>query len=120
MNNRGFGTIGELKAKNYLEEKGYQWLHSNFRTSFGEIDLIFRDGNELVFVEVKTARAGVPKEYLYYRVNREKVSKLHILAQNYIQRSQKQLSNLNPRFDILFVEVTAEDMWNFEHIKGAF
>lgn len=120
MNNRGFGTLGELKAKEYLEAMGYKWLHSNFRTSLGEIDLIFRDGNELVFVEVKTARAGVPKEYLYYRVNREKVSKLHILAQNYIQRSPKSLGTLNPRFDILFIESTAENTWNLEHIKGAF
>ena len=48
------GDIGERIAAEYLEEKGYLILVHNYRTRFGEIDLITQNGDDLVFVEVKT------------------------------------------------------------------
>lgn len=50
------GAAGEGAARRYLERKGYEWLESNWRCAAGEIDLVMRDGDELVFVEVKTRR----------------------------------------------------------------
>ena len=47
------GYSAEALAEQFLSEKGLQVLHRQFRTSLGEIDLIMRDQNELVFVEVK-------------------------------------------------------------------
>jgi len=48
------GEIGERAAKKYLKQAGLKFLTANFRSERGEIDLIFRDGDCLVFIEVKT------------------------------------------------------------------
>jgi len=48
------GELGERAAKKYLQRGGLKFLTANFRSPRGEMDLIFRDGDCLVFVEVKT------------------------------------------------------------------
>ncbi len=48
------GRLGERAAKRHLQRLGLKFLTANFRSPRGEIDLIFRDGDGLVFVEVKT------------------------------------------------------------------
>ncbi len=48
------GEAGERAAKKHLQERGLKFLTANFRTERGEIDLVFRDQDCLVFVEVKT------------------------------------------------------------------
>jgi putative endonuclease len=53
------GAAGELRARRFLEAKGYEFVTANVRTRYGEIDLIMRDGQTLVFVEVKARRSGV-------------------------------------------------------------
>lgn len=64
-NKRSLGTKQEQLAAEYLRAQGYLILETNFRCRQGEIDLIARDGNHLVFVEVKyrtDSRAGEPEE----------------------------------------------------------
>ena len=53
-----FGDEGEKLARKYLKDQNYEIIDANFRTKFGEIDLIAKDGDVFVFVEVK-ARRGV-------------------------------------------------------------
>src|ERR1700733_10469847 len=48
------GALGEKAAKKFLKQQGLKFLTANFRSPRGEIDLIFRDGDCLVFAEVKT------------------------------------------------------------------
>jgi putative endonuclease len=48
------GELGERAAKRHLQKLGLKFLAANFRSTRGEIDLIFRDGDCLAFVEVKT------------------------------------------------------------------
>ena len=48
------GRLGEQVARRHLKKAGLKFLYANYRTTKGEIDLIFRDGEALVFVEVKT------------------------------------------------------------------
>jgi putative endonuclease len=48
------GKLGERAAKRHLRQRGLKFLTANFRSEHGEIDLVFRDGDCLVFVEVKT------------------------------------------------------------------
>lgn len=52
------GALGEQTASRHLTSLGYRLLAANFRSKRGEIDLVMRDGPSLVFVEVKTRRAG--------------------------------------------------------------
>lgn len=53
---RRLGDRGEERARRYLEVKGYVFLAANWRCAAGELDLVMRDGAEVVFVEVKTRR----------------------------------------------------------------
>jgi putative endonuclease len=48
------GVVGERAAKQYLQKQGLKYLAANFRSERGEIDLVFRDHDCLVFVEVKS------------------------------------------------------------------
>jgi putative endonuclease len=52
------GKEGEKIAAAYLRKNGYHIYESNFRCSLGEIDIIAREKNELVFIEVKTRKSG--------------------------------------------------------------
>ena len=66
------GCWGEDIAEKYLKKKGYHIVERNFRCRLGEIDIIARDGAELVFIEVKTRQSqsyGLPCE----SINAEKV-----------------------------------------------
>jgi putative endonuclease len=59
------GRRGEDLVEKYLKSKGYAVLERNFHCRFGEIDIVARDGNEIVFIEVKTRRGanfGHPEE----------------------------------------------------------
>jgi putative endonuclease len=51
------GELGERAAKQFLQKAGLKFLAANFRSARGEIDLVFRDDDCLVFVEVKTRSA---------------------------------------------------------------
>jgi putative endonuclease len=55
---RTLGAASEQEAARFLERKGYRVVDRNLRSRWGEIDIIARDGDEVVFVEVKSARSG--------------------------------------------------------------
>lgn len=80
------GRYGEQVALEYLLEKGYELVDQNFSTNLGikgEIDLIMRDKDRLVFVEVKykyNDRLGVPEEM----IDKRKISKIKRVAEIYI------------------------------------
>lgn len=60
-----FGRAGEDLARRYLEERGYSFVAANWRCRWGELDLVMRDGETLVIVEVKSRhgeRAGRAEE----------------------------------------------------------
>ena len=54
---QGLGVAGEQLARRHLEQQGYELIAANWRRPHGELDLIMRDGDVLVFVEVKTRRS---------------------------------------------------------------
>lgn len=73
-NKRTIGTDYEQKAAQYLENLGYQVLEKNFRCKMGEIDLIAKDGEYLVFIEVKyraDGKMGQPQEAVDFRKQRK-------------------------------------------------
>jgi len=96
----GLGPRGEALAWNFLRKRGYTLLEKNYRTRFGEIDVIARKQGALVFVEVKTRRNasfGFPEE----AVDRRKQAKMIQCAQAYLQA--KGLEDRPARFDVLSV-----------------
>ena len=92
------GRVGEQKAAEYLEKKGYKVIEKNYKTHVGEIDLIVKDGETIVFVEVKTRSSenfGSPADAVDYK-KREKYYKV---ATEYLLRKQK--DGADCRFDVI-------------------
>lgn len=106
------GRAGEIKAAEFLEKKKYKILERNYKTRFGEIDLIAKDGETTVFVEVKTRADdsfGSPSE----AVTARKREKYYIVAEEYLLRTQGE--NVPCRFDVVEIE-----NGRIEHIENAF
>lgn len=95
------GKKGEAAVKNFLKQKGYQILKTNFRTRYGEIDIIAAEENTLVFIEVKTRASlncGIPEESVNFR----KQQRIRGLAMEYLlQPGRKRYRDL--RFDVASV-----------------
>ena len=93
------GQRGEDLAASYLKKKGYKIIHRNFKTMIGEIDIIARDGDDLVFIEVKT-RESLEYGHPFESVNKNKRRKIANVAMLYLKR----LKDIPPcRFDVVSV-----------------
>ena len=112
---RLLGDRGERAAAAYLRRQGMRIIIRGFRTNQGEIDLIARDGDCLVYVEVKTRRQGVPAE----AVTPDKQRKLSLTALSFARRFD--LLDVPGRFDVVAV-VWPDDRRppTIEHIRNAF
>lgn len=107
------GKRGERLARDYLREKGYQIIATNYRCVFGEIDIIAKIGDLIVFVEVKTRqsdRFGAP----YEAVNWVKFDKFSRSAQ--LWSSQYNMGNLSQRLDI--ISIVLSDPPKIEHLQN--
>lgn len=96
------GQRGEILAAEKLVERGYTLLARNYRCAYGEIDVIARQGEALVFVEVRTRRGaafGSPEESITPR----KQAHLIAAAQHYLQANN--LLDENWRIDVVAVEL---------------
>ena len=103
---RALGGQIEQWAAKYLTQRGYLILEHNYHTQFGEIDLIARQNNQIVFVEVKarsSARFGQPTE----AVTPRKLQKIIKAGQHYLK--QHSLSHLPARIDVLAVWLNTKD-----------
>ena len=112
MNNKIEGQLGESLAYNYLKKHGYKILEKNYTNKIGEIDLIAKKGDYIVFVEVKnraSAKFGLPRE----AVTLYKQNKIRNVALGYLKETNNLESNV--RFDVVDIlggEIT--------HIENAF
>ena len=112
------GAWGEDAARSYLERAGYRTVATNFRTRFGEIDIIASRGEYIVFVEVKTRKSD------RFAAAREAVTaaKQQRITATAALWLQKHPSQLQPRFDV--VEVYGEEGANaaprIYHLENAF
>ena len=94
-------ALGERLASEHLERQGYRILERNFRCRMGEIDLIARRGNDLVFTEVKLrkdASHGEAREF----VTAAKQRKLYLTAEYYLS-ARPWAQDLQARFDVIEV-----------------
>lgn len=98
MRNKIIGDIGESLAINYLKEKKYKILEINFSNCIGEIDIIAKKNNNIIFIEVKnrsSIKFGLPRE----SVNWKKQQKIRNVALSYLKL--KRLLNTSCRFDVI-------------------
>jgi putative endonuclease len=102
-------------AEDHLRGLGYDIVGSDVKTPIGQLDLVARDGDTLVFVEVKTRAGtgfGLPQE----AVDPRKIRKLQQLALAYLQRSPHR----GPiRFDVVGIVVKGGRPVRLDHIKNA-
>lgn len=109
------GVWGEQLAKDYLQNKGYSILQSNFRYKQFELDIIAQIGNDLVIVEVKTRQ----NDYLAdpaLMVSKSKQKGIIQAANAYIIENDL---DLECRFDVITVVVNNKEH-KLEHIEEAF
>jgi len=110
------GKKGEALAVTQLKALKYKILERNFKCSLGEIDIIARDRNTLVFVEVKTRATkdfGGPAAAVDWRKQRQlcKVALTYLI--------QKKLTEVPARFDVVAVELLPPSP-RIEVIRNAF
>lgn len=109
--NKETGNKGEDLATDYLLKKGYRIIERNFRTRFGEIDIICYDKKTLVFVEVKTKIGhdfGEPEEM----VNKRKLSQVKRMGEVYLQ---DRMIDASCRVDV--VAIVMENNGSVERIE---
>jgi len=111
------GKIAEDLAKKYFSKKGYKILTQNFRSRYGEIDLIVQKKQDITFVEVKFRSSlafGLPQEFVMKR----KQAKIRKTATKYL--IEKNLWNkVDCHFDVISV-YEEKGKLALEHIKDAF
>lgn len=110
------GKIGEELAEAYLKKMKYKILEKNYKCPLGEVDLVARDKNTLVFIEVKARKTkdfGGPAAAVDLRKQRQ----LSKVALHYL--NQKKLNNIPARFDVVAIELIASAP-HVELIRNAF
>jgi putative endonuclease len=111
------GAYGERVAARALVDLGMVIIARNWRCSTGEIDIIARDGETIVFCEVKTRRSerfGAPVE----SVNPLKVRKLRALAATWLAVNAEGRGEI--RFDVVSVWPQPAGPAHIEHLRGIF
>ncbi|MDO8962961.1 MAG: YraN family protein [Coriobacteriia bacterium] len=118
MDRKELGTRGEDAAAAYLERIGMTVEARNWRCACGEIDIIARDGQTLVLVEVKTRRsekAGTAEE----AVSPTKQKRIARLAGAYLAGVGRDEPG-EVRFDVIAIRVLSEDRALLRHYRAAF
>lgn len=100
MNRRKFGMIGEKIAQGYLKDDDYEIIDTNFYTKVGEIDIICKKNNTIVFVEVKT-KTGFEYGTPAMAVDKNKKAHIKQTAKVYIHLNK--LYNYEIEFDVIEV-----------------
>ncbi|MCC8095150.1 MAG: YraN family protein [Tannerellaceae bacterium] len=109
------GKKGEKEAKAYLEQKGYQVLHTNWRSGHYELDIVASLPDLLVCIEVKTRSANyllLPEE----SINKSKIKRLVAATHAYVWYFH---IDLPVRFDVVTL-VYEKETCRIEHIENAF
>ena len=114
---RTLGQAAEAAAADWLARAGFAVIERNVRFREGEIDLVCRDGDAIVFVEVKCRRAHWgegPGE----AVSWEKQRRLIRLAQHYLRA--RRLDRARCRFDVVAVTIERDGARTIRHLRAAF
>lgn len=110
------GNSGEKRAAEFLVRNGYEIVVRNFRTNQGEIDIIVKKGEYIVFVEVKTHPKG-NFEFLSHVLDGRKQKRIVKTAKRFLAIN-RQYSNSYIRFDVIVLDMPG--LPQVYHIENAF
>ena len=117
VHNAGVGSRGEELAAAFLQRIGFSIVERNFRCKGGEIDIVAKDGNTLVFIEVKSRKTvsyGVPQ----LAVTPFKQRQISKAALTWLAINHKH--DAPARFDVIAILLSSDYQYRIEHIKNAF
>lgn len=117
MNKKELGKLGEDIAAEYLINKDYHVIERNWRYGHGEIDIIARKKNCLVFVEVKTRinlEFGAPE----LAVTKNKQAQVRKIAEAYLY--DKKITDFDCRIDVVAIMISRGKKTEINHIENAF
>ncbi len=112
-----FGDIGEDLACNFLNEIGFEILERNYRYGHGEIDIVAKDKDILVFIEVKTRKNleyGLPES----TITKSKQRQIKKIAEAYLY--DKKIKDTDCRIDVIAILFRGKEKPNINHIINAF
>ena len=115
------GALGEQLAAEHLIRRGFQIVERNYRTRWGELDIVAYDGETIAFVEVKTRRMSSPERDPLESVRWNKRSRIRKMAGRWlIERTNRPYAD-ELRFDAIGVTFDPSGrLVGIEHLEGAF
>lgn len=116
LKKKSSGAWGEDLALKYMTSRGYKLVERNYRTRYGELDLILRKDELLVFVEVKLRR-GIGFGHPLEAVTPHKQATLRSLAEQYLADNDPDFDTL--RFDVVGILADRDEV-RVSHIEDAF
>jgi putative endonuclease len=115
------GRLGEDLALEHLERLGFRRLARNYRTRFGELDLIVCDDDTIVFVEVKARRASAGAGTALESVPPRKQRQVRGMAAAWLVESTDRPRSRDLRFDVVAVTVDGGgSLVRLDHLEAAF
>jgi len=118
INTKEIGSYGENIALEYLLNRGYKLISKNFKSHFGEIDIIVKDKDLICFVEVKTRynnNFGLPSQSID-KNKQKRIKKASLLFVN-----KEKLFNFNLRYDVVEIFLNyKDDSYTINHLENAF
>ncbi len=117
---KSIGNLGEEYAAKFLMGKGLRIIERNFKTNFGEIDIIAENRKILVFVEVKSKESYSNSQFLpEYNITPKKKRKLRKLCEFYLS-SKKYPYNQKWQIDVIAVYIDkSSGNYKINHIESA-
>jgi len=114
---QALGRLGESLAAEFLEKLGYSIIERNFRTPYGELDLVSKHGNVIIFTEVKTRASsslGPPE----ISINYKKAEHIRSSAEYYIQQHPEMSDEW--RIDVISIQMQSKNIPpNIIHFENA-
>jgi len=115
------GQAGEQLAAEHLSRLGYEIVERNYRTRWGELDIVARHGDTLAFCEVKARRAGGRAGGPFDAVGRGKQGRVRKMASSWLLAHRDRPYADVIRFDAIGVTFDASGhLLSLEHLEGAF
>jgi putative endonuclease len=118
---RRLGAAGEQLAADHLVHRGFQILERNFRTRWGELDVIATDGRTIVFCEVKTRVASNSKRDPLESVHPRKRMQVRRMATQWLRERPDRPRAAELRFDAVGITLKPNgQLVRLDHLEGAF